>query len=72
MKIVAACAYSMGNLAMFCYFFGQRSKISKWADQLARSFIVGPHSQHTNDPFLGEYLIHNAVLDVDAAGVSTG
>ena len=47
------------------------SCVSDWAYQLARSLIVGPHSQDTNDPFLGEYLIHNAVLNVDAARVST-
>jgi len=37
---------------------------------LACLLIVSPHSQDTNDAFLGEYFIHHAVLNVDAARVS--
>ncbi len=38
--------------------------------RISRSLIVGPHSQYANDPFLGEYLIHHAVLNVYSPRVS--
>lgn len=39
----------------------------RMGDLLARSRIVGSHTQYTGDPRFGEYLENQSVLDADAA-----